>query len=1036
MASVTKLKINIQSGTDRTMYATWSFAEKYEKKLDEYKVKWYYHTGQNTWFDGDNSSTKTPRSVYTAPSNAKKVKVKVTPVAKKKKDANGKQKYEFTGEAVISDVYELKAKKVPTVAPIKNLNLKIQSGTDRTMLAYWVWNEPHTSGYDVFWEYTAGDGFCLTGSRETATERESTYAAPENATKVRLRVKPISATYMSHGVQTAYWTTDWSEPEVFAFKADPVEQLGTVTGLQINLQIGTDRTLYATWQWSQSHTASYSLIWSYDTGNGIWFENGEETTEQKQATYNAPSNAVSVQVRVRPNSEKKTSNGVESTYWLSDWSSAVTYDFKETPNKPSAPTVKIDMFKLTAEVDIYDANTEQVEFQVVQDNSVIFSSGVATVTMSHATYSCTITTGSEYRVRCRGMKGVDYSEWSEYSAAQGTSPATPSGITSCKALSKSAVEITWSGVANADNYDVEYTTKQTYFDSSNEVKSMTVDAVVQHAEITGLESGEEWFFRVRATNSNGSSGWCSPVSVVLGKAPAAPTTWSQTTTATIGDDLILYWVHNSEDGSSQTYAELELTIGGTKTVETIKNSEDEDKKDETSIYILDTSSYTEGVKIQWRVRTRGILEEYGEWSVLRTIDVYAPPTLVLGLSATWKWFWDPFNFNTDTIYTAHGVCGAPLDVLEHFPLFITATPGPATQKPVGYYLTIAAGETYETVDHTGEPLMVSAGEEIYAHYFDAVEGWDFLLAVLTASDIDLENGVTYIIHCSVYMNSGLTAEASAKFLVRWEETAYDIDMEIAIDPECAAAYIHPYCEDEYGNPVDGVRLSVYRREFDGTYTEIAKDIENVLGVREPLQDSDSGWLLDSNGDAIEGLDMDSRSVFITDPHPALDYARYRIVAMSEATGAISFYDAPAHPVDEISAILQWNEKWSTFDGGNEDEMEQPPWSGSLLRLPWNLDVSDKYSVDSALVEYIGREHPVSYYGTQRKSTSSWTTDVVKSDEETLYQLRRLARWAGDVYVREPSGSGYWANVSVSFSQAHCELVIPVTIDITRVDGGV
>ena len=42
------------------------------------------------------------------------------------------------------------------------------------------------------------------------------------------------------------------------------------------------------------------------------------------------------------------------------------------------------------------------------------------------------------------------------------------------------------------------------------------------------------------------------------------------------------------------------------------------------------------------------------------------------------------------------------------------------------------------------------------------------------------------------------------------------------------------------------------------------------------------------------------------------------------------------------------------------------------------------------------------------------TIVDKNDKETLYALRRLAKWMGDVYVREPSGSGYWANVTVSF----------------------
>ena len=43
---------------------------------------------------------------------------------------------------------------------------------------------------------------------------------------------------------------------------------------------------------------------------------------------------------------------------------------------------------------------------------------------------------------------------------------------------------------------------------------------------------------------------------------------------------------------------------------------------------------------------------------------------------------------------------------------------------------------------------------------------------------------------------------------------------------------------------------------------------------------------------------------------------------------------------------------------------------------------------------------------------------------------------GDVYVREPSGSGYWASISISFNKNHCELSIPVSISVTRVEGGV
>ena len=108
----------------------------------------------------------------------------------------------------------------------------------------------------------------------------------------------------------------------------------------------------------------------------------------------------------------------------------------------------------------------------------------------------------------------------------------------------------------------------------------------------------------------------------------------------------------------------------------------------------------------------------------------------------------------------------------------------------------------------------------------------------------------------------------------------------------------------------------------------------------------------------------------------------------------------------------------------------------MLKLPYNIDTSSKYSPDVQSVNYIGRKHPVSYYGTHIGESASWNVDIPADDIDTLYALRRLAIWMGDVYVREPSGSGYWANINVSFKQTHRTVVIPVTLDITRVEGGV
>ena len=745
------------------------------------------------------------------------------------------------------------------------------------------------------------------------------------------------------------------------------------------LQSNTDRTMYATWSWTKSYTENYQTIWYYDTGNGVWFVGSDSTTTDKQSIYNAPSNAIRLKFKVKPISKKHKVNDKETSYWTANWSTEEKYDFSNNPpTTPPVPTVTIDGFTLTAELNNLDVNATDIYFQIVKDNTTIFRNGKASIVKNHASFQCKISAGSEYTVRCRSYRDKKYSDWSEYSDSVNSLPSVPS-IKTCKARSETSVYLEWSAVKTAKTYDIEYATKKEYFDGSNATQT-TTGIEFTHYELTGLESGENYFFRVRAVNSDSvHSGWSSIKSVVIGKEPAAPTTWSSTTTATVGEDVILYWMHNSRDESSETKASLVIVVGGAVNGHTIKKEEEEDK---VSSFVLSTSSYTEGEKIEWKVCTAGITGAYGEYSVFRTIDIYAPPVLELNVT------------NSD---------GDALDTLKSFPFYIKGLAGPSTQAPIGYHVNITANESYETVDNVGNFKMVNAGESVYSKYVDTSEA---LMLEMSANNVNLENNISYTITCVVSMNSGLTAEASSEFIVSWTDMEYEPNAEISIDEETLTASIRPYCENENGILIEGVLLSVYRRDYDGNFTEIGTDIDNT------------------------------KATFITDPHPALDYARYRIVAKTVSTGAISYCDMAGYPVGGNAVIIQWEEDWTSFDVYNEDALEEASWSGSMLKLPYNIDISDNHQSDASLIEYIGREHPVSYYGTQRGVTSTWNVEIVKEDVETLYALRRLAKWMGDVYVREPSGSGYWANISVSFSQKHCELTIPVTLNITRVSGGV
>ncbi len=776
----------------------------------------------------------------------------------------------------------------------------------------------------------------------------------------------------------------------------PASSVVTIDLFGLQAQDTSGRAMYATWSWSKDNTDHYTVRWRY-YADGVWWIGSESDTsgasyDYCQSTYSAPSNASKVRVSVRPISKTyKNKNNEENYYWTASYCTEKEYDFSNNPpSVPSTPVVEIKNLVLTASIDNIDANelnAPLIEFDIVKDNVIKYRSGSATINTStnYVSYLCTVEAGANYKVRCRSVRGSLVSAWSEYSSNSGTQPAPVSAITACKANKYSensiGVYLEWTSVANAQTYDIEYTTNQSFFDGTDGTN--TVSGVeFNHYEMTGLRLGQEYFFRVRANNQYGVSAWSEIKSIIIGKKPSVPTTWSSTTTAIVGEVVNLYWVHNSEDESSETYAELWISINGQPTSKIIKKSTDESEKDKTSCYPVDTSAYTSGTQITWKVRTKGIADDYGEWSTQRTIDVYAEPTLTLGV--------------TD-------LQGNRVDTLTAFPFYISAVAGPATQSPISYQLKIVANEFYETVDDTGQTKMVNAGDEIFSKYYDITTQ---LNVTMTAAEIDLESGITYRIDCSATMNTGLTASISHEFSVSWGESSYRLDAEITVDEETLTATIQPFSKDPFGSLVEGITLAVYRREFDGSFVELGKGISN------------------------------SNNTHITDPHPALNYARYRIVGTKTATGAISFYDVPGYPVNGKGIVIQWDEEWSEYNTSDEYSVEKPPWSGSMLRLPYNVDVSDSSDPDVTFVKYAGRKRPVSYYGTQEGVTATWNTDIPKSDLDTIYALRRLAIWKGDVYVRESSGSGYWANIKVTFNQRHNEVVVPVSLSVTRVEGGI
>lgn len=893
---------------------------------------------------------------------------------------------------------------------------------------------------------------------------------------------------------------------------------------------------FPTAAWQTDH---YHVTWGYNLGGPNHFYYDDVTDiYHPMSEYTYPTNAKKVWIEVVPIAKTYTVNKQEQPYYISgEGGGKAVPDLMEVPETPSVPSIFPDGNVFTIRVDNLDPDEgiykHVVEFELYKGSAQaakLYQRKKIEVKYRAAEFQTEVGNDDVYRVRCRLTRhppsddtyrtSIVSSEWTSFSQEYASPMTKPSKISKCQSASENSVYLKWTAVKTATKYVIEYTTNKKWFDTTGgqvqtaEVyKDPATGNLPNETTIVGLEydhdANNTYYFRVKAvkndptTSNEVSSGWSPIASTIIGKRPEPPTTWSSTTTAMVGEPLVLYWVHNPVDNSSETYAQIKFDIDGTVTTETIQNRSTGDDKDKTKSYNFNTSSLSAGGVIKWMVRTKGAKDEWSDYSIQREINVYAKPVVTSRI--------------LDSL-------GNVVTTVNSFPFVVNASVYAGPQRPIGYIVTVTSDQDYEDIDDVGNSVIINKNQEIYSKYFnvsDENESGNLVLE-LTPGDINLMSGMQYTVTVIASMDSGLTGTDTTSFDVLWDESVPQPIAGVGINKEDYSAYVNPICygsyaqehtdfsdsfsinraitddlnvgdilisDETHASPYSSIKVHCHEGDLftltgsggltvrlwcfiDYTYEVKAiskknQTVENleltapsdgylIVNVHDSYDYSlvgDLGYLDDSiidddivlsvyrreyDGGFVElARDMPNREgVYVTDPHPALDYARYRVVAKRKSTGAMSFSDIPSYYFGEKAIIIQWNDVWQNFETTSPDALYDSPFSGSLLRLPYNVDVSEKSNIDVSLIEYIGREHPVSYYGTQIGYTATWSVEIDKKDTETLYALRRLARWTGDVYVREPSGSGYWANIKVSFSQTHLQLTIPVTMEITRVEGGV
>lgn len=808
-------------------------------------------------------------------------------------------------------------------------------------------------------------------------------------------------------------------------------------------------------------------------GDAVEFK-GDETTVLNgyNVQYSAPEQATSVRVVAKPvsgswvhyNTAKKNSKTTTVTAAITSKGFGPITFADVYPVKPTVDNPTIENLKLTIDFTTTDPKARYVRFKIFNGSKCLNNDPAweelpweehgSVVVLQHVE---TVPAGGSFRIQAQTRNNdLAYkSEWSDLTAAVSSNPVAPTNLVS-EPYSTEGIRLSWDdvpGIATTEGYEIQYVRdKEILFDTTSDVTSQR--CTLSEFIFPTLDFGYTYIFRVRALNSAGQpSDWSDTVEQSLAKKPNMPSIWTIDNICPAGSNKMVYWLHNSADNSKMQSAIIQYSINGVEQPEIVYTPAEDIELSTIFSYELPLASCTDGTIVMWKVKTKGVFAEYSDYSVERTIKVYSQPTMSIVSEST----------------------------VTRYPIHIELEPEPITQTPLVYSIDIISNNTYERVGFTGESEYITSGQTMFSRTLTVSD--NPLIIDIVPNDCKLDDGQSYTIHATVAMNSGFTATIDSLFDVEFDNTTiYEPTGSVDINEDGYSATITPICynpNETYFASVNGSSLEdgvdfifdsnvfeqmvtdhyLYAFTYnDGIWSLNSEPITDIstYGItlnREPSNDDyiyidfEMRQVLDANarmsiyrrepnGEYVEIVTDVTNNSVIFDPHPTLGIAEYRIVAINPETGAMGFGDIYAEN-SVSSIIIQWDESYeSTNSNSFEDadgDIEVFGYNYSVVELPYNVKTSESASLDSDSVKYIGRKHPVTYYGTQQGISASWSSDIDKTDTETINMLRKLMIWPEDVYVREPNGTGYWANVTVSLNFDYSSLIVPVSLNVTRVE---
>ena len=441
---------------------------------------------------------------------------------------------------------------------------------------------------------------------------------------------------------------------------------------------------------------------------------------------------------------------------------AIDYDAPNAPSDCSASRSSDTQAKVTWDNGSTSTTKPRSSTKVERQTDSGSWSQIASVGSSTANYTDNgIAANHRYRYRVRAYGSGGYSGYAT-SGYIYTTPGKPSSVTATKTGAQS-VQLAITGAAPyATSYAVERST-----DGGTEWEPAGTPTSFPWVD-SGAPAGTV-VYRVAAVRGSLQSAWVQSNSVTTITPPLAPAVSGLPSVAATGSALTVSWVPNHPDGSEQTQAQVEYTVGdGSPQTATVEGA--------ATSYQLPESVTESAATVKVRVRTHGLDEDWGAWSGYSTVTVAVPP---------------------QARFTTPAEDGAAVTVL---PLVLAWE---ATDS------TGIASQTLELVDADGGSLLsVQLAGDVRSFRID-----DSVYALSNLSDYELV--------LTVLGGSSLATIAARQFSTDWAEPSMP-EADLDVDPEdlSCAVTVHAggFTPNLWVNPIGTNNGVTVTRNEDGSVT--------------------------------------------------------------------------------------------------------------------------------------------------------------------------------------------------------------------------